>query len=132
MSITAPDASSAPTLHPALVAFFDTHGASTAACKRSAHDGLLDLMRMADGVESHVRELTSQLIAAELEAHDHAFDPKLEWMHTRLTAAGDRVKAFRAAGRELARVLVEVESGFDEDQRQLALMLSHVTSATAP
>lgn len=117
-----------PALHPELQSFFDQHAAATAACKRAAHDSLAEILRVADQVEAHVAALTAKLTAAELAAHDHTIDPKLEWMHTRLKAASERAAAFRAAGRDLARTLVEVDRGFDADHRALVdrSMAAHV------
>lgn len=113
-----------PKMHAELQSFFDANQEKTADCKRAAHDQLSTIMGMCDTVDAHISDLQSKLTQAELAAHDHVLDGKMEWMHTRLAAAKHRASEFRRAGRDLARVLVEVEESFNQDTLDVATMLS--------
>jgi hypothetical protein len=125
-----------PKMHPELQGFFDAHGAKTAGLKRAAHDSLSQLMQMCDEIDAHISDLQSKLTQAELAAHDHALDGKLEWMHTRLNAAKHMAAEYRRAARGLARVLVEVDESFSQDVIDVNTMLAvrgrDGTKATGP
>lgn len=118
-----------PTMPPELQAFFDEHKKGTCEQKRACHDQLGPIMAMADEAIAHLNALQSKLTAAELAPHDHALDGKFEWMHTRLRAAADCATAVRVAGRNLARAMVEVEASFNEDERNVNLVLAGATDA---
>lgn len=111
-------------MHDALADFFARHKDATADHVRSVHDQLMASHDLCDAVDAHVRDLQSQLTRAELAVHDRAIDAKLEWMHTRLKAAADCATAFRRAHRDLARVLVEVDRSFSQDEQDLNAMLA--------
>jgi hypothetical protein len=102
-------------MHPALAHFFDTHREGTAAHKRAMHDQLAPIMETAGAIRSHAITLEAKLQAAELEAHDHVLDGKMEYMHGKLRVLEQRAAAVQVAGRELAHALADVEHSFTQD-----------------
>lgn len=102
-------------LHPSLQRFVDKHQTGTAKHKRAAHDQLRPILATTAAVQAHVVELQQELTAAELEAHDHALDGTLNFMHIRLKGAAEKAAEFARVGRELAQILVEVENGLAQD-----------------
>lgn len=111
-------------MHKELSAFFETHAEKTSEHKRAAHDQMSPMIEMVAGVQTHVIDLQSKLHQAELARHDHSLDPKMAWMHKRLRVVGERAAACRVAIAELAKSLVDLESGFDKDTIDINTMLS--------
>jgi hypothetical protein len=103
-------------MHKELKQFFDTHRAGTAAKKREMHDQLAPVVSAIADVLQHAIALQTQLHQAELASHDHVLDPKMAWMHKRLRVVLDRGNAARTAISELAKALVDLEKGFNQDQ----------------
>jgi hypothetical protein len=111
-------------MHPALTDFFDTHGTTSAKHKRAVHDQLAPIMVVVHESRAHATELEHKLQIAELQAHDHRLDDKMEWMHGRIRIVEQRAAALQAAGRDLARAMVDLEAAFSAETIEAARMLS--------
>lgn len=110
-------------MHAELQAFFTANAAATCDCKRVAHEQMAPMMQSGAAIVAHLHDLKHKLTLAELAPHDHALDGKFEWMHTRLDAGIVRVAEWLRSGRDLAKVLVEVDQGFTQDVINLNAML---------
>lgn len=121
-----------PAMHPSLATFFETHRAVTGEKKRAVHDALDPILDVCADAETHLLDLETKLGKAELAAHDHALDSTMQWMHTRIGDARLRTTDLRAAGRALARAMVEIESGFEQSQIDIANVLTSRGEQAAP
>lgn len=111
-------------MHHELQEFFDIHAAKTAAHKRAIHDQAPAILDMAHDVESHVLELRAKLRHAMAAPHDHAIDPKLNYLKTRLSGADAAVKMFLASLEATLAALVEIEDAFTPATRDIAQVLA--------
>jgi hypothetical protein len=119
-------------MHAELAHFFDSHRATTQTHKRAVHEQLVPVFRVAAEVDAHIAELQAQLTLAELAPHAQGLDHKMEWMHTRLRATSGAAATLRAAARDLAKVLVEVENGFTVDLEQIRTYEAALAAAPTP
>lgn len=110
-------------MHQELKDFFDTHAGKAAATKAGLHAQLDTVLGVVHDAQAHVQETRAALRKALLAPHDHAIDPKLQYLRTRLTGLEASVARLLEAAEDTARVVVEVEQAFAPATQEIAGLL---------
>lgn len=101
-------------MHKELEAFFAEHEDPTHCSKRSVHDALAPLRRVATDVLKQVLEYRTLIGEAETAPHDHALDGKLEQMHQTLGALEREATVINQATRELGKAMTQLDRYMEE------------------
>lgn len=116
-------------MHKELQEFFDTHAAKAAETKAGLHAQLDTVLAVVHDAQAHVQDTRAKLRVALLAPHDHAIDPKLQYLRTRLAGLESSVARLLESAEETARVVVEVEQAFEPATLQIAGILERAATA---
>ncbi len=119
-------------MHAELAAVFDEHRKPTHASKRDVHDVLGPISDVAGRSRMQSVKLRAMLIQAELAAHDHALDPKIEHLMQTLGAIDREATAVELAGRNLAQAWAQWDRYMAAAERDISAILGNIKAAAEP
>lgn len=113
----------APTLHPEIAAYLVRHRETVATHKRSLHDQIAAIHRVAAEARHLAVDLRTDLNEAEYAAHHDGLDNRYNFMHTRIDELDQGARDLEAALKRVAKAIRAIEDGHEADHDSLARII---------